>query len=85
MKEFPQSLARLINGYSWEQITIGHSGAMTFLLNGPGYLERGPKASDEEIEKAQKHLSVQRFPKDKYKIAQSPHPSYHFRCFVLHT
>lgn len=30
----PQSLARLTNGYSWEQITIGHSDAMTFYLKG---------------------------------------------------
>jgi aminoglycoside phosphotransferase len=37
MKGIPQSLARLTNGYSWEQITIGHSDAMTFLLKGSTY------------------------------------------------
>ncbi|MFC0472225.1 APH(3') family aminoglycoside O-phosphotransferase [Halalkalibacter kiskunsagensis] len=37
MKEVPQSLARLTNGYSWEQITIGHSDSMTFLLKGSTY------------------------------------------------
>jgi kanamycin kinase/aminoglycoside 3'-phosphotransferase-2 len=37
MKGIPQSLARLTNGYSWEQITIGHSDATTFLLKGSTY------------------------------------------------
>ncbi|MGM0903473.1 MAG: APH(3') family aminoglycoside O-phosphotransferase [Bacillota bacterium] len=34
MTVVPPSLARLIDGYSWEQITIGHSEAMTYLLKG---------------------------------------------------
>jgi hypothetical protein len=34
MKEVPPSLASKIAGYTWEQITIGYSEAMTFLLKG---------------------------------------------------
>ncbi|MDN4607685.1 APH(3') family aminoglycoside O-phosphotransferase [Sporosarcina highlanderae] len=34
MIEIPSSLAKLTNGFDWEQITIGHSEAMTFLLKG---------------------------------------------------
>lgn len=35
MIEIPSSLSALINGYSWQPITIGHSEASTFLLKGP--------------------------------------------------
>ncbi|WP_332697075.1 APH(3') family aminoglycoside O-phosphotransferase [Halalkalibacter lacteus] len=52
MKEVPQSLARLINGYSWKQITIGHSDAKTFLLKGPvynQYLKIQPNTSIENL------------------------------------
>jgi len=34
MKVVPPNLVSRIAGYSWEQITIGHSEAMTFLLKG---------------------------------------------------
>jgi aminoglycoside phosphotransferase len=37
MKGVPYRLAKLINGYSWEQITIGCSEAMIFLLKGNSY------------------------------------------------
>ncbi|MGM0877843.1 MAG: APH(3') family aminoglycoside O-phosphotransferase [Bacillota bacterium] len=51
MKGIPQSLARLTNGYSWEQITIGHSNAMTFLLKGSynQYLKIQPNNSVENL------------------------------------
>lgn len=37
MKEVPHDLAELIDGYSWERITIGRLNAMTFWLKGPIY------------------------------------------------
>lgn len=52
MIEVPKSLARLTNGFSWEQITLGHSDAMTFLLKGSAfnqYLKIQPNHSIENL------------------------------------
>lgn len=52
MKEVPHGLAELIDGYSWEQITIGQSDAMTFLLKGHiynQYLKIQPNHSTENL------------------------------------
>lgn len=52
MKEVPQGLAKFTNGYTWEQITIGQSDAMTFLLKGSinnQYLKIQPNNSIENL------------------------------------
>lgn len=52
MKSIPKDLEKLIDGRSWEQITIGHSDAMTFLLKGSTsnqYLKTQPVISKESL------------------------------------
>lgn len=52
MNSIPKALEKLIDGRSWEQITIGHSDATTYLLKGATsnqYLKIQPIISEENL------------------------------------
>jgi aminoglycoside phosphotransferase len=59
MKEVPLSIAKLISGHLWEQITIGHSDSMTFLVKGTidnKYLKIQPNNSIESLHQEKERI-----------------------------